>query len=106
VAIAPAWADRLRLRPRRACAPGRLDDVELTAIRLVAAELARRREGLDPDPRVHSALAHAESEILRDRARLAPYSDPRGPTMRLLNRQARALRRAIHTLDRNGLTAT
>jgi hypothetical protein len=26
--------------------------------------------------------------------------------MRLLNRQARALRRAIHTLDRKGLTPT
>jgi hypothetical protein len=104
VAVAPTWADRLWLRPRRPRAPGRLDDVELTAIRLVAAELARHREGLDTDPRVHSALAHAESEILRDRARLAPYSDPRGPTMRLLNRQARALRRAIHTLDRERLT--
>jgi hypothetical protein len=44
--------------------------------------------------------------MLRDRARLAPYSDPRGPTMRLLDRQARALRRAIHTLDRKGLTPT
>jgi hypothetical protein len=105
VAVAPTWADRLWLRPRRPRSPDHLDDVELTAIRLVAAGLARHREGLDTDPRVDSALAHAESEILRDRARLAPYSDPRGPTMRLLNRQARALSRAIHTLDRKGLTA-
>jgi hypothetical protein len=106
VAIAPTWADRWWLRPRRPRSPRRLDDVELMAIRLVAAELARHREGFDSDPRVHAALAHAESEMVRDRARLAPYSDPRGPTMRLLNRQVRALGRAIHTLDRKVLTPT
>ena len=65
--------------------------------------MARQREGLDPDPRVYAALAHAESEMLRDRAHLSPYSDPRGPTMRLLDRQVRILTRAIRTLDRKGL---
>ena len=105
VKIAPTWVDRLWLRPRRPRSPGRLDGVELTAIRLVAAELARQREGLDSDPRVHAALAHAESEMMRDRARLSPYSDPRGPTMRLLDRQVRTLTRAIRTLERKGLAA-
>ena len=103
VAISPTWVDRMRLRPRRPRAPDRLDAVELTAIRLVAAELARQREGLDSDPRVYAALAHAESEMSRDRARLAPYSDPRGPTVRLLDRQVRTLTRALRTLDRKGL---
>ena len=106
LSIAPTWADRWWVRPRRPPSPGRLDAVELTAIRLVAAELARQREGLDPDPRVYGALARAESELLRDRARLAPYSDPRGPTLRLLDRQVRTLTRAIRTLARKGLTPT
>jgi hypothetical protein len=79
MAIARTWVDRMWLRPRRPQSPGRFDAVELTAIRLVAAELARHREGLDSDPRVYAALAHAESEILRDRARLSPYSDPAHP---------------------------
>ena len=106
MAIAPTWVDRMWLRPRRPRSPGRLDAVELTAIRLVAAELARQREGLDSDPRVYAALAHAESEMLRDRARLSPYSDPRGPAIRLLDRQVRTLARAIRTLDRKGLAPT
>jgi pimeloyl-ACP methyl ester carboxylesterase len=104
MAISPTWIDRLWLRPRRPCSPDRLDDVELMATRLVAAELARQREGLDSDPRVYAALAHAESEMMRDRARVSPYSDPRGPTIRLLDRQVRALTRAIHALDRRGLS--
>jgi pimeloyl-ACP methyl ester carboxylesterase len=103
MAISPTWVDRMWLRPRRPRSPGRLDAVELTAIRLVAAELARQREGLDSDPRVYAALAHAESEMLRDRARLSPYSDPRGPAVRLLDRQVRTLSRAIRTLNRKGL---
>jgi hypothetical protein len=106
MAISPTWVDRMWLRPRRPRAPDRLDAVELTAIRLVAAELARQREGLDADPRVFAALARAESELLRDRARLSPYSDPRGPTVRLLDRQVRTLTRAIRTLTRNGLAPT
>jgi pimeloyl-ACP methyl ester carboxylesterase len=105
-AISPTWVDRVWLRPRRPRSPDRLDAVELTAIRLVAAELARQREGLDSDPRVYAALAHAESELLRDRARLSPYSDPRGPTVRLLDRQVRTLTRAIRTLERKGLAPT
>jgi hypothetical protein len=103
LAIAPTWADRLWLRPRRPRSPDRLDAVELTSIRVVAAELARRREGLESDPRVYAALARAESELLRDRARLSPYSDPGGPTIRELDRQVRALGRALRTLRRNGL---
>jgi hypothetical protein len=103
MAISPSWVDRLWLRPRRPRSPDRLDPVELTSIRLVAAELARRREGLDPDPRVYAALTHAESELLRDRARLAPYSDPGGVTMRRLDRQVRTLARALRTLQRRGL---
>jgi pimeloyl-ACP methyl ester carboxylesterase len=103
MAISPTWVDRMWLRPRRSRPPEGLDAVELTAIRLVAAELARQREGLDSDPQIYGALAHAESELLRDRARLSPYSDPRGPTIRLLDRQLRTLTRAIRTLDRQGL---
>ena len=106
MAISPTWFDRLWLRPRRPRSPDGLDPIELTAIRLVAAELARQREGLDSDPRVYAALAHAESELLRDRARLSPYSDPRGPTVRHLDRQARSLARAIRTLSRKGLAPT
>jgi pimeloyl-ACP methyl ester carboxylesterase len=106
MAISPTWVDRLWLRPRRPRSPDRLDAVELTAIRLVAAELARQREGLDPDPRVYAALTHAESEMSRDLARLSPYSDPRGATVRLLGRQIRTLTRALRTLDRKGLTPT
>lgn len=106
MAISPTWVDRIWLRPRRPRSPPQLDAVELTAIRLVAAELARQREGLDSDPRVYAALAHAESEMLRDRARLLPYSHPRGPAVRLLNRQVRALTRAIRTLDRKGVAPT
>jgi len=106
MAIAPTWVDRMWLRPRRPRSPASLDAVELTAIRLVAGELVRRREGLDSDPRVHAALARAESEMLRDRARLAPYSDPRGRTIRHLDRQLRTLGRAIRTLDRKGLGPT
>jgi hypothetical protein len=106
MAISPTWVDRLWLRPRRPRSPDRLDSVELTAIRLVAAELARQREGLDSDPRVYAALALAESEMLRDRARLAPYSDPRGPTLRLLDRQVRTLARALRALNRKGLGPT
>jgi hypothetical protein len=98
--------DRLWLRPRRPRLPRHLDAVELTAIRLVAAELARQREGLDSDPRVYAALAHAESEMHRDLARLSPYSDPHGPAVRLLNRHVRTLTRAIRTLDRKGLAPT
>src|SRR5205823_5982458 len=97
VAVAPTWADRLWLRPR---APEQLDPVELTAIRLVSAELVRRREGLESDPRVYAALARAEGELLGERARLAPYSDPRGPALRLVDRQLRALGRARSLLDR------
>jgi hypothetical protein len=104
MAISPTWADRWWLRPRRPRSPDRLDDVELTAIRLVAAELVRRREGLDSDPRVHAALTHAESQLLRDRAALSPYSDPRGPALRLLDRQLRTLSRALRTLNRKGLS--
>ncbi len=106
MAISPTWVDRMWLRPRRPRSPDGLDSVELTAIRLVAAELARQREGLDSDPRVYAALAHAESEMLRDRARLSPYSDPRGATVRLLDRQVRTLTRALRTLDRKGLGPT
>lgn len=106
MAISPTWVDRMWLRPRRPRSPDGLDAVELTAIRLVAAELARQREGLDSDPRVYAALTHAESELLRERARLAPYSDPRGPTVRLLDRQIRTLTRALRTLDRKELAPT
>jgi pimeloyl-ACP methyl ester carboxylesterase len=106
LAISPTWVDRMWLRPRRPRSPDRLDAVELTTIRLVAAELARQREGLDSDPRVYAALTHAESEMLRDRARLSPYSDARGPAVRLLDRQVGTLTRAIRTLDRKGLAPT
>jgi len=106
MAISPTWVDRMWLRPRRPRPPEGLDAVELTAIRLVAAELARQREGLDSDPRIYAALAHAESELRRDRARLSPYSDPRGPTIRLLDHQLRTLARAIRTLNRKGLAPT
>lgn len=102
-AIRPTWVDRAWLRPRRPGRLSRLDPVELTAIRLVAAELARQREGLDSDVQVYPLLARAESELLRDRARLLPYSDPRAPAVRLLERQCRALARAIRTLERKGL---
>jgi hypothetical protein len=103
LAIAPTWLDRARLRRRRPSTLSRLDPVELTAIRLVAAELARQQEGLDPDPQVYPILARAESEALRARARLLPYSDPRAPAVRLLDRQSRALARAIRALERKGL---
>ncbi len=103
MAISPTWADRMWLRPRRPRSPGGLDAVELVAIRLVAAELARQREGLHPDPWVYATLARAESELRRDRARLSPYSDPRGPTLQLLDRQVRTLTRALRTLDRKRL---
>ena len=103
MSISPSWVDRMWLRPRRPRSPGRLDSVELTAIRLVAAELARQREGLDSDPWVYATLARAESELLRERARLSPYSDPRGLTLRLLDRQVRTLTRAIRMLDRKRL---
>jgi pimeloyl-ACP methyl ester carboxylesterase len=106
MAISPTWVDRMWLRPRRPRSPDRLDAVELIAIRLVAAELARQREGLDPDPRVYAALAHAESEMRRDLARLSPYSDPSGPTIRLLHRQLRTLTRAIRTLNRTNIAPT
>jgi hypothetical protein len=106
MAVAPTWLDRLWLRPRRPRAPDRLDPVELTAIRLLAAELARHREGLDSDPQVYAALARAESEVLRERTHLAPYSDPRGRTLRLLDRRARALARALRSLERHGLAPT
>jgi hypothetical protein len=102
-AIAPRWGDRMRVRRRWPRSPERLDAVELTAIRLVAAELARQREGLDSDPWVYATLARAESELRRDHTRLSPYSDPRGPTLRLLDLRVRALTRAIRTLDRRGL---
>ncbi|WP_459985352.1 hypothetical protein [Nocardioides sp. AN3] len=106
MAIAPTWADRVWLRPRRPSTLSRLDPVELAAIRLVAAELARQREGLDSDPQVYPTLARAESDALRDRARLAPYSEPRAPAVRLLDRQARALARAIRALEKRGLNPT
>ena len=80
VAIAPTWADRLWLRPRRPRAPGRLDDVELTAIRLVAAELARHREGLDPDPgsTPRSLMPRARSCATAPASRHTPIlADPR-----------------------------
>jgi hypothetical protein len=104
MAIAPTWVDRARLRPRRPSRWSRLDQVELTAIRLVAAELARQQEGLDSDPRVYATLARAESEVIRDRARLAPFSDPRSPALQVLNRQRLALTRAIRILERRGLS--
>jgi len=103
IAIAPTWADRARLWPPRPGDPSRLDPVELTAIRLVAAELVRQREGLDPDPEVYPILTHAESEILRDQARLAPYSDRRAQALRTLNRQQGALARAIRALEKRRL---
>lgn len=103
MAIAPTWADRLWLRPRRPRPPRHLDAVELTAIRLVAAELVRKREGFDSEPSVYAALTHAESEMRRDRARIAPYSDPRGSAVRDLDHQLRTLSRAIRMLERRGL---
>jgi hypothetical protein len=103
MAVAPTWAERARLSVPRPGDPERLDLVELTAIRLVAAELARQREGLDPDPQVYPTLARAESEVLRDQARLAPFSDPRAPALRTLARQRRALAGAIRALERRGL---
>jgi pimeloyl-ACP methyl ester carboxylesterase len=106
MAIAPTWVDRMWLRPRRPVPPDRLDPVELTAIRVLAAELARQREGLESDPRIYAALATAESQLRREHARLLPYSDPRGPTMRLLDHQLRTLDRAIRTLSRKGLAPT
>jgi hypothetical protein len=80
-----------------------LDPVELAAIRLVAAELVRQREGLDSDPTTYPTLARVESEISRDEARLAPFSDARAPALRQLGRQRRALQRAIRLLDKRGL---
>jgi hypothetical protein len=103
LAIAPTWVDRAWLRPRRPSSPSRWDPVELTAVRLVAAELARQREGLDPDPQVYPTLARAESEVMRDLARLAPFSDARAPSLRALDRQRIALGRAIRTLEKGGL---
>jgi len=105
MAIAPGWADQMWLRPRRPRAPEQLDPVELAAIRLVAAELVRRREGIEPDPLVPALLARAESEIGRDRVRLAAHSDPRSPGLRRLDRQSRAIARAIRLLERHGPTS-
>ena len=104
IAIAPTWADRAWLRPRRPGDPVRWDPVELTAVRLVAAELARQREGLDSDPEVYPTLAHAESEVMRDLARLAPFSDPRAPSVQALERRRIALVRAIRMLEKRGLS--
>jgi hypothetical protein len=69
----------------------------------VAAELARQSEGLDSDPQVYPTLARAESEVLRDLARLAPFSDSRAPAVRVLNRQRVALERALRALEKSGL---
>jgi hypothetical protein len=106
IAIAPTWVDRLWLRPRRPASPDRIDVVEASAIRLVAAELARQREGLRSDPRIYPGLADAEIGLQRERARLAPYSDPRGPTIRLLDHQSHTLHRALRVLNRSGLAPT
>lgn len=103
LAIAPAWADRMWLRPRRPRAPARLDPVEATVIRLVAAELVRRAEGLDGDPQVHGLLLEAERQLLRERGRLAQHSAPKGPALRSLDRQVRAVQRALRLLERRGL---
>jgi hypothetical protein len=104
LAICPTWLDRAWLRPRRPNTSSRLDPVEHIAIRLTAAELARQREGLDSDPQVYPTLARAESEVSRDLARLAPFSDSRAPALRMLNRQGLALARAIRTLEKAGLS--
>jgi hypothetical protein len=104
LAISPTWADRMWLRPRRPRPPDRLDAVELTSIRLVAAELVRRREGLDSDPRVRAALSLAANQLRGDRDRLAEHSAPQGPAVRLLDRQLRTLDRALRVLDRHGST--
>ena len=78
MAIAPTWVDRMWLRPRRPRSPRRLDAVELTAIRLVAAELARQREGLDSDPRVYRrAGPRRERDAARSRPALAVLRPPR-----------------------------
>jgi hypothetical protein len=103
LAIAPTWADRMWLRPRRPRSPGRLDRVEAAAIRWVAAELARQREGLDPDPQVHAALTEAERRLRRERGRLAQHSAPKGPALRRLDRQLRAVQRGLRVLERRGL---
>lgn len=103
LAIAPSWADRLWLRPRRPRPPGRLDPVEATAIRLVAAELVRQREGLDSDPQVHAALTAAAGHLRRERGRLAQHSTPKGPALRALDRQLRAVQRGLRLLERRGL---
>ena len=101
--VAPTWADRAWLRPRRPRAESRLDPVEVIAIRLVAAELARQREGLDSDPQVYPTLARAESDVRRDLARLTPFSDSRAPAVRAMNRQRLALQRAVRALEKSGL---
>ncbi|WP_310961190.1 hypothetical protein [Nocardioides terrisoli] len=106
MAIAPTWADRMWLRPRRPRRPERLDPVELTAIRLVAAELVRQREGLDSDPQVHAALTRAHTQMREDRIQLSEHSAPHGPAVRVLDRQIRTLARAVRALDRRGLTPT
>lgn len=103
--IAPTWADRMWLRPRRPRPPAALDPIEATAIRLVAAELARRAEGLESDPQMHAMLLEAERQLLRERGRLAQHSAPKGPMVRRLDRQVGAVQRALRMLERRGLVA-
>lgn len=74
--------------------------------RRLAAEILRKKQGLEPDPAVWTGLTDVEREVRREYERLDEFSDDDAPTLKELRRKIVATERALDYLVQNGLEPT
>jgi pimeloyl-ACP methyl ester carboxylesterase len=79
------------------------DTLEAVVERRLAAEILRKRQGLQPDPTVWRIFADIEIEVRREHERQDEFSDESSPALKELKRKIETVDRALKYLSDNGL---
>jgi hypothetical protein len=79
------------------------ETVEAVVSTQLAAEILRRRRGLEPDPSIWSSLIETANKVRRERAQLEVISDESSPSLKDLKRKLDVIDRALSYLTAHGL---
>jgi pimeloyl-ACP methyl ester carboxylesterase len=77
--------------------------LEQVISRRLAAEILRKKQGLDPDPSAWTVLAETEIEVRREHERLDEFSDESAQSLKELKRKIDTVARALKYLADIGL---
>jgi len=79
------------------------ETLEAVIERRLAAEILRKKQGLEPDPTAWTVLTDIEREVRREHERLDELSDENAPALKDLKRKIIAVERALKYLRDNQL---